>query len=517
MMQHSRAAGSAMGLMGAPTEEIDIPADALGGATVSGGAPLHPRIRVGNRYLRMHSELIEMTDSTPLHTAGRYDLLRMRLETDGFLFVRGVIAPLTVAAAREVMLRHLRTKGAIRAGTDWREAQIEYKSVYDAAQRPTKRAKVTASSAMIPGWTVDAESGGVVGGREPDSAIAGWHAVGNSAELTAVYNGAALQSFYQQLFAQDVEYASRPHLAAQRLPSYTTLPSCTWLRAKGPCEVTAEHTDYYYFCQYARGCIETSPNRYAELLQRAVARALTSLRMLSLMRCEFVCITDKNTSIFGDYYRAQDTAMRAAPSVAAPAAADAAAAAPSSEDLQTCQICLDPKDEDSTILCELCGRGFHMACVTPRLTRMPPEEQEWHCRECCNAPMNYWTCWTALGDLSGHDGRLALIPGSHTIGGYESPARADLLPSGFTAAFEAASVWQTPTSIGMGDIILFNIKTVHAATSNASERFRLSLDTRVTSCKGRKYLLDNDLASIDIARAHPPLPSPASSHVHRRA
>jgi len=55
----------------------------------------------------------------------------------------------------------------------------------------------------------------------------------------------------------------------------------------------------------------------------------------------------------------------------------------------------------------------------------------------------------------------------------------------------------------MGDIILFNIKTIHAATRNGGEKLRLSLDTRITTCKGAKYLQDNKSASID---APAPLP-----------
>ena len=93
--------------------------------------------------------------------------------------------------------------------------------------------------------------------------------------------------------------------------------------------------------------------------------------------------------------------------------------------------------------------------------------------ECTNHALNYWTCWTALGDIGGFDGRLALVAGSHRLGGYEAAVREDLLPREYTKEFEANSVWQTPTTINMGDIILFNLKTIHAATRNDSERFRL--------------------------------------------
>jgi ectoine hydroxylase-related dioxygenase (phytanoyl-CoA dioxygenase family) len=37
-----------------------------------------------------------------------------------------------------------------------------------------------------------------------------------------------------------------------------------------------------------------------------------------------------------------------------------------------------------------------------------------------------------------------------------------------------------------GDILLFNAKTIHAATVQRNRRTRLSLDTRITSCPRRK-------------------------------
>jgi hypothetical protein len=295
------------------------------------------------------------------------------------------------------------------------------------------------------------QSGGLVGGRESDDSVAGWHEIGNSRELTDVYNGAALKSFYQQLFEQDASYSSRAHLKANGVPSYSTLPSCTWLRAKGPGEVTAEHADYYYFW--------------------------------------------KNTSIFGDFYTpAQHSTQQ---QEVEKKRRDAAIAKQSDEQRETCQLCRSPHDADSTLLCDLCGCGYHVACLKPALISLPSEEQEWHCYTCCNQPLDYWTCWVALGNIGGRDGRLALVAGSHRLGGYESAARPDLLPREYTKIFEANSVWQTPTNISMGDVILFNVKTIHAATRNGGERFRLSLDTRVTSCKGKLFLEKNKLTSLE--------------------
>jgi ectoine hydroxylase-related dioxygenase (phytanoyl-CoA dioxygenase family) len=110
-----------------------------------------------------------------------------------------------------------------------------------------------------------------------------------------------------------------------------------------------------------------------------------------------------------------------------------------------------------------------------------------YCPSCLNAPIDMWTCWIPLADLNGGDSRLQVVAGSHrSISGYEKPLRNEstLLPSSFETAQRARELtWQTPGSIAMGDLILFNLKTVHRANRNKGGRsFRLSIDTRVTTC-----------------------------------
>jgi hypothetical protein len=404
-----------------------------------------PRVRVGNRNLAMHTELVEMTDSTDLYRAQQFVQLRQRLETDGFLFVRGVIPTPIVEAARRKMLGHLHAKGAIREHTPWEQGLIEYKTRWDAKQKGSAKAAAASAAAtststtsmptpqgkMISGWTVDAESGGLVNApeKDDDAATQGWHGIGNSAELVAVYNGPSLHAFFLQLFAHEPSFQAHPTRNRDGHMPFVMLPNCTWLRAKGPGEVTAEHIDYYYF--------------------------------------------SKHSSIFGDHFvpphgttEHLDEATR--------------------EQQETCQICHSNARPESTLICDLCGRGFHMDCLRPKVAVAPTtipgtdQEQEWHCYTCQNSPLPYWTTWVALGNISGLDGRLALIPGSHRLEGVEAPTHDGLLPRGYTKSFESRAVWQTPSTIAMGDIIVFNIKLVHGATSNAGERFRLSLDTRVT-------------------------------------
>lgn len=131
---------------------------------------------------------------------------------------------------------------------------------------------------------------------------------------------------------------------------------------------------------------------------------------------------------------------------------------------------------------------------------MPEEGQEWHCHTCCNQPLDFFTCWIPLADLSADDSRLAVIPGSHTLSGYEQPMSMhgdrELLPNQYTKMYQKEAEWQTPEHIGMGDIILFNFKTIHRANSSKKHTpARLSIDTRVCATPPRPVCTDSEALS----------------------
>jgi hypothetical protein len=75
-----------------------------------------------------------------------------------------------------------------------------------------------------PGWTVDAGTGGVQGGREEGDEDT-WRTLGHSKELTTVYNGAPLREFYRRLFGHEV----------------VTQPTYTWMRMRGKKDMTIVH------------------------------------------------------------------------------------------------------------------------------------------------------------------------------------------------------------------------------------------------------------------------------------
>jgi ectoine hydroxylase-related dioxygenase (phytanoyl-CoA dioxygenase family) len=155
------------------------------------------------------------------------------------------------------------------------------------------------------------------------------------------------------------------------------------------------------------------------------------------------------------------------------------------------------------IRCSLCGLTVHGLCLAPpvALNSSPSDGDEWHCYSCRNLPKPFWTCWIPLGDLVEKDGRLALIPASHALGGYERPQPrgedVPLLPGDYTPDYAKRAVWCTPSSMRMGDLILFNVRTVHAATRNDAHTFRLSIDTRVTTNERQRPLDAHRIASSD--------------------
>merc|ERR1712228_820529 len=75
------------------------------------------------------------------------------------------------------------------------------------------------------------------------------------------------------------------------------------------------------------------------------------------------------------------------------------------------------------------------------------------------------------------DSILAVVPGSHQLTGWDLPKPDSQLPSDFNWKME----WVIPKTVGYGDVIIFNIKTVHASSLNKSSprSFRCSFDTRL--------------------------------------
>lgn len=90
-----------------------------------------------------------------------------------------------------------------------------------------------------------------------------------------------------------------------------------------------------------------------------------------------------------------------------------------------------------------------------------------------------WTSWIALGDYEVLDGVLVVCEHSHDLVGKESLNHHEELPEVCSRAFLQSQTWST-SNFRAGDMLLFDIRTIHASTPNFSSNFRLSLDLRWT-------------------------------------
>lgn len=344
------------------------------------------QIQVGNAQFEYGHNIGEMVDSTQLYRSGDREGLRQRLNSDGYIFLRGAINYNTAKRGREYMLNVLQGKGAFIPDTPMEEARI--RDVKD------------------PGWTIDAETGGFVSDREPDSAIEGWKAVGWSDEMRSVYAGPDLQAVYKFLWGQErTEYED----------GYNMLSEVTWLRAKGKGEVTAEHADYYYFKQNT-DIFQT--NKHPQI--------------------------SRDASVFNEE---------------------------------------NPVDfpVNDRITCDLCEKIFQKSVQVPSLKRFNKRDHgEWHCTDCARQDFPIYTCWMSLGEYNSTNSSLCVMPKSHCLTEFQNPLKGDLLPQDYNNLLKSKWGWQRG-EIGLGDIIIFNVKTVHGASKNLSNSYRLSIDTRVSA------------------------------------
>jgi len=104
---------------------------------------------------------------------------------------------------------------------------------------------------------------------------------------------------------------------------------------------------------------------------------------------------------------------------------------------------------------------------------------------------NLFTCWMPLGCLGVEHGTLTVAEGSHRLSGYragvygsaECKSDNELPPDwphwrdGDASADVSAGVWRT-TSFLPGDVVVFDVRLVHASTRNETPHYRISMDTR---------------------------------------
>ena len=349
------------------------------------------KIQVGNTEFEYGLRIGEMVDSTPLFEAGKGADLLERLEREGYIFVRSAIPRDVASAGRAAMVKHLTPKGAFAPGTKPDEAVI--------------------ANPKEPGWTIDAETGGIIGDREPDSEIDGWRELAWSKQMRDVYAGAPLRKLFSLLWGQE---------RSRTEDGFVPLSDVTWLRAKGRGEVTAEHSDYYYFKQ-ATDVFRR--NRHPLVTGSAAAAA----------------------------WNAEHAAALSAPGV-------------------------------RRVTCDLCARDFDGNAVAPAVPVSfdKASDGEWHCADCARQPNPVYTCWISLGDYHSGNSSLCVMPRSQALTEFHDPVKNGLLPGDYQKLVKEKWGWERG-DFSMGDIILFNVKTVHGASKNLQNNFRFSIDTRVSA------------------------------------
>ena len=112
-------------------------------------------------------------------------------------------------------------------------------------------------------------------------------------------------------------------------------------------------------------------------------------------------------------------------------------------------------------------------------------------------PHSMLTCWIPLGTYPKHHGTLAICHTSHhlipptssppthsedvksddppDLSGRKGEARE--LPLAYDQSPRSAFEWHT-TDFDVGDVVVFDIRAVHASTANETRQFRISMDTR---------------------------------------
>jgi hypothetical protein len=100
---------------------------------------------------------------------------------------------------------------------------------------------------------------------------------------------------------------------------------------------------------------------------------------------------------------------------------------------------------------------------------------------------NLYTCWTPLGDVTPDMGPLAILAGSHRFERIkETYGRMDVDRDNVEGWFSSDPIelvdryggqWRT-TEFKTGDAVIFGMFTMHGSLDNASNRYRISCDTR---------------------------------------
>jgi len=395
------------------------------------------KVQVGDHLVTYGRNLREMEDSNQLFARKDFKALRLRLEEDGYLFIRGVVPKETIVSARNAMLQQAANDGSI---------VVEDEVPLDAA-RMTRNGSVWAD-----GYCIDGITGSETNER-PDIDTEKWAEIGPSSICQNVYNGPAIRSFWRSLFG---EKSIRP------------LVKQTFLRLMGS-SGTVQHADYYYFKRDTH-IFSGEDGRAAQMAAKQYLSAHDLWRE--------------------DLFEVKEEETRK-----------------SSESEQSAGNDDSKKEDSPSLHCGICEQSFSAEDLDEsrreRLEKAKRKkmdfgmEGQWHCPQCAMSPLSIYTTWISLTDGIGpKESVLAVVPRSHHLRQWDTPRPNSQIPGDFSWKME----WVVPSTVHFGDIIIFNIKTVHASTKNnsAPRRFRCSFDTRIQLVPSSQDAISESLATLKL-------------------
>jgi hypothetical protein len=157
-------------------------------------------------------------------------------------------------------------------------------------------------------------------------------------------------------------------------------------------------------------------------------------------------------------------------------------------------------DHESKLFCNMCELHWHLTCFNAYKYKSIPEDKVWYCHKCSTADIPHYTIWLPLMPMMYEHGMLQLLSQSHsrykqwlnpTANGLSS-GDVPNLPGDYQNDTCSASYIIDNTSnrdsdkwvsylqspLNPGDVIVFNCKTIHAASKNNSKDYRFSMDVR---------------------------------------
>jgi len=396
------------------------------------------KVQVGDHLLTYGRNLDEMQDSNDLFEKKDFEALRLKLEEEGYLFIRGVVPRDTIISARKAMLKQAAKEGSI---VDDDEVSMDQAMM-------TKKGSVWAD-----GYCVDGITGSETNER-PNIEVDAWEEIGPSATCQNVYNGKAIQSFWKSLFGQS---------------SIRPLVKQTFLRLMGS-SGTVQHADYYYFKR------DTHIFSGEDGLNAQIA-ARQYLTKHDLWK--------------KDLYELESNEIKKS---------ERNKGKKESDDMKQ-------EDNESSLKCGICGEWYSEEDLDDRRRERLAKankkkmdfgmEGQWHCPQCALSPLSIYTTWISLtDDIGPKESVLAVIPHSHKLKQWDTPRPNSQLPGDFNWKLK----WVIPSKVNFGDVIIFNIKTIHASSKNNSSprRYRCSFDTRLQLVPPEQDAIAEKIANLEL-------------------